>query len=252
MERAIFPPAITIPLHQIRFPLLIGEVDRHRQSGKPLTPKIYPITLPVEWASYINTFPTGSHRHPSEIACVLMAFCLHHNAGFRHGYCRKKVVFYVRVLSMFCHKKKPVFCTTFDTLLIRPIISKSLVPQWFSPLPARKITTPPILWGSTMNFHPFPHPLSSNHRIPATPMALGIVYAIHTGIMRADRSLVSTMAFIENLGNRAAWIEPIAMVPHISLLILAACKCLVHITIRCDPFTHDFVPALLPEIRTTI
>ena len=128
MERAIFPPAITIPLHQIRFPLLIGEVDRHRQSGKPLAPKIYPITLPVEWASYINTFPTGSHRYPSEIACVLMAFCLHHNASFRHGFdtviVGKKVVFFVRVLSMFCHKKKPVFCTTFDTLLIRPIISK--------------------------------------------------------------------------------------------------------------------------------
>ena len=103
-----------------------------------------------------------------------------------------------------------------------------------------------------MDFHPFPQPLSSNHRIPATPMALGIVQAIHTGIMRADHSLVSAMAFIENLCHRAAWIEPIAMVPHISLLILAACECLVHITIRRDTLTHDFVPALLPEIRTTI
>ena len=83
-------------------------------------------------------------------------------------------------------------------------------------------------------------------------MALGIVQAIHTGIMRTDHSLVSTMAFIENLGNRAAWIEPIAMVPHISLFILTACKCLVHITIHRDTLTHDFIPALLPEIRTTI
>ena len=161
-------------------------------------------------------------------------------------------MFFVRVLSMFCDKKKPVFCTTFDALLIRPIISKNLVPQWFSPSAALRITTPPILWGTTMNFHPFPQPLSSNHRIPATPMALGIVQAIHTGIMRADHHLVSTMAFIENMGNRTAWIEPIAMVPHISLLILAACECLVHITIRRDTLTHDFVPALLPEIRTTI
>ena len=83
-------------------------------------------------------------------------------------------------------------------------------------------------------------------------MALGIIQAIHTGIMRADHRLVSAMAFIENLCHRAAWIEPIAMVPHISLLILAACECLVHITIRRDALTHDFVPALLPEIRTTI
>ena len=153
---------------------------------------------------------------------------------------------------MFCPKKKPVFCTTFDTLLIRPTISKSLVPQRFLESAAHRITTPPILWGSTMNFHPFPQPLSSNHRTPATPMALGIVQAIHTGIMRADHSLVSAMAFIENLCHRAAWIEPIAMVPHISLLILAACECLVHITIRCDPFTHDLVPALFPEVRTAI
>lgn len=161
-------------------------------------------------------------------------------------------MFYVRVLSMFCHKKKPVFCTTFDTLLIRPIISKSLVPQWFSPLPARKITTPPILWGSTMNFHPFPHPLSSNHRIPATPMALCIVQAIHTGIMRTDHSCISPMAFIENLGKRAARIEPIAILLDIALLILAVCENLMHITICCDPLTHDLVPALLPEVRTTI
>lgn len=86
MERAIFPAAITMPLHHNRFPLLIGEVDRHRQSGKPLAPNINPITCPVEWASHINTFPTGSHRYPSEIACALMVFCLHHNAGFRHGF----------------------------------------------------------------------------------------------------------------------------------------------------------------------
>lgn len=153
---------------------------------------------------------------------------------------------------MFCQKKKPVFCTTFDTLFIRPIISKSLVPQWFSASVAFRITTPPILWGATMNFHPFPQPISSNHRIPATPMALGIVQAIHTGIMRAVHNLVSTMAFIEDLGNRAAWIEPIAIVPHISLLILAACEYLVHITIRRDTLTHNFIPTLLPEIRTTI
>jgi hypothetical protein len=102
MERAIFPSAITIPLHQNRFPLPIGEVDRHRQSSKPLAPNINPITCPVEWASHINTFPTVWHRYPSEITCVLMAFCLHHNAGFRHGFdtviVGKKQCF----LSVFC------------------------------------------------------------------------------------------------------------------------------------------------------
>jgi hypothetical protein len=83
-------------------------------------------------------------------------------------------------------------------------------------------------------------------------MAFGSIQAIHTGIMWADRGLVPTVAFIENLGNGAACIEPIAIVPHIALLILAACECLVHITIRRDTLTHDFIPALLPEIRTTI
>lgn len=161
-------------------------------------------------------------------------------------------MFFVRVLSMFCHKKKPVFCTTFDTLLIRPIISKKPCAAMVFVIGSTQNHHTTDLWGSTMDFHPFPQPLSSNHRIPATPMALGIVQAIHTGIMRADYSLVSAMAFIENLGNGAAWIEPITMVPHISLLILAACECLVHITIRRDTLTHDFVPALLPEIRTTI
>lgn len=77
------------------------------------------------------------------------------------------------------------------------------------------------LCGTTMNFHPFPHPLSSNHRIPATPMALGIVQAIYTSIIRTDHSSISSMAFIENLGNRAARIKSTAMVAHIALLILA-------------------------------
>ena len=83
-------------------------------------------------------------------------------------------------------------------------------------------------------------------------MALGSIQAIHTGIMRTDHSCISPMAFIENLGNRAAHIEPIAMIPHISLLILAVRESLMHIAICCDPLTHDLVPALLPEVRTTI
>lgn len=77
------------------------------------------------------------------------------------------------------------------------------------------------LCGTTMNFHPFPQPLSSNHRIPATPMALGIVQAIYTSIMGTDHGSISSMAFIENLGNRAARIKSTAMVAHIALLILA-------------------------------
>lgn len=83
-------------------------------------------------------------------------------------------------------------------------------------------------------------------------MAFGSIQAIHTGIMWANRGLVPTVAFIENLGNGAACIEPIAIVPHIALLILAACECLVHIALSCDPLTHDLIPALLSEVRTTI
>jgi hypothetical protein len=60
------------------------------------------------------------------------------------------------------------------------------------------------------------------------------------------------MAFIENLGKRAARIEPIAILPDIALLILAVCKSLMHIAIRSDPLTHDLAPALLLEVRTTI
>ena len=83
-------------------------------------------------------------------------------------------------------------------------------------------------------------------------MALGSIQAIHTGIIRADHSHVSPMAFIENLGKRAARIEPIAILPDIALLILAVRESLMHIAICCDPLTHDLVPALLPEVRTTI
>ena len=107
MERAIFPAAITMPLHHNRFPLLIGEVDRHRQSGKPLAPNINPITCPVEWASHINTFPACSHRLSSKTACVLLCFCLHNNASFD------------MVLTRILFRKNGDFCTTFDTLLIR-------------------------------------------------------------------------------------------------------------------------------------
>ena len=83
-------------------------------------------------------------------------------------------------------------------------------------------------------------------------MAFGSIQAIHTGIMWADRGFVPTVAFIENLGNGAACIEPIAIVPHIALFILAACKCLVHIAIFRDPLAHNSIPTLLPEVRTTI
>lgn len=83
-------------------------------------------------------------------------------------------------------------------------------------------------------------------------MAFGSIQAIHTGIMWADRGFVPTVAFIENLGNGAACIEPIAIVPHIALLILAVRESLMHIAICCDPLTHDLVPALFPEVRTTI
>ena len=70
--------------------------------------------------------------------------------------------------------------------------------------------------------------------------------------MRTYHGLVSSMAFIEDLGNRAARIEPIAIVPDIALLILAVRESLMHIAICCDSLTHDLVSALLPEVRTTI
>jgi hypothetical protein len=83
-------------------------------------------------------------------------------------------------------------------------------------------------------------------------MAFGSIQAVHASIMWADHGLVPTVAFVQNLGNRTAWIESITIVPHISLLILAAGKSLVHIAISCAPLAHDFIPAILPEIRTTI
>ena len=83
-------------------------------------------------------------------------------------------------------------------------------------------------------------------------MALCLVQAIHTGIMWADYGLVPTEAFIENLSNRAACIEPIAIIPDIPLFLLTVCECLVHIATRCDPLAHDSIPEILQEIRTTI
>ena len=103
-----------------------------------------------------------------------------------------------------------------------------------------------------MDFHPFPQPFRSNNGVPPAAMALGSIQAIHTGIMRTDHSCISPMAFIENLGKRAARIKPIAILPDMALLILAVRKSLIHIAICCDPLTHDLVPALLPEVRTTI
>ena len=81
---------------------------------------------------------------------------------------------------------------------------------------------------------------------------MGSIQAIHTSIIWTDHSRISPMAFVEDLGKRAARIEPIAILPDIALLILAVRESLMHIAICCDPLTHDLVPALLPEIRTTI
>ena len=83
-------------------------------------------------------------------------------------------------------------------------------------------------------------------------MTIGSIQAIHTGIMRTDYSLVPSMIFVKDQGNRAARIEPIAILLDIALLILAVRESLMHIAICCDPLTHDLVPALLPEVRTTI
>jgi hypothetical protein len=41
-----------------------------------------------------------------------------------HAFDTEKAVYFVRLLSMFCHRKKPVFCTTFELLLFHRIISK--------------------------------------------------------------------------------------------------------------------------------
>lgn len=83
-------------------------------------------------------------------------------------------------------------------------------------------------------------------------MAFGNIQTIHIGIMFAFIGCIFFITFIENLSNKAARIKPIAIVLDIFSLIFTVCECLVNIEIFRNPIAHNFIPAILQEVRTTI